>query len=110
VIYGSVSAGLMIYGFSLFYGMTGSLKLPAIAALVQSPGINTYGVALAAFLVFAGFGYKMAAVPMPFWAPDVYQGAPTPIPAWLSVTSKAAGIAVFIRFVDALGLGRAVAA
>jgi NADH-quinone oxidoreductase subunit N len=108
VIYGSVSAGLMIYGFSLFYGMTGSLKLPAIAALVQSPGVNVYGIALAAFLVFAGFGYKMAAVPMQFWAPDVYQGAPTPVTAWLSVTSKAAGIAVFIRFVDALGLGRGV--
>jgi NADH-quinone oxidoreductase subunit N len=109
VIYGSVSAGLMLYGFSLFYGMTGSLRLDAIAALVASPDVNMTAVALAAFLAFGGFGYKMAAVPMQFWAPDVYQGAPTSVTAWLSVTSKAAGVAVFIRFVDALGLGRAVA-
>jgi len=109
VIYGSVAAGLMLYGFSLFYGMTGSVKLSAIAELMQAPAenVNRFAVALAAFLAFAGFGYKMAAVPMQFWAPDVYQGAPTAITAWLSVTSKAAGVAVFIRFVDALGLGGA---
>jgi NADH-quinone oxidoreductase subunit N len=106
VIYGSVSAGLMLYGFSLFYGMTGSLKLSAIASLVQGHEANAMAVALASFLAFGGFGYKMAAVPMQFWAPDVYQGAPTAVTGWLSVTSKAAGVAVFIRFVDALGLGR----
>jgi NADH-quinone oxidoreductase subunit N len=85
------------------------LKLDGIARLVLAPGANWYAIALAAFLAFGGFGYKMAAVPMQFWAPDVYQGAPTPVTAWLSVTSKAAGIAVFIRFVDSLGLGGAAA-
>ncbi len=109
VIYGSVSAGLMLYGFSLFYGMTGTLKLDGIARLAQSPDANWTAVALAAFLAFGGFGFKMAAVPMQFWAPDVYQGAPTAVTAWLSVTSKAAGIAVFIRFVDSLGLGQPAA-
>lgn len=112
VIYGSVSAGLMLYGFSLFYGMTGTLKLDGIVQLVQSTlgpksSLNWTAVAIATFLAFGGFGYKMAAVPMQFWAPDVYQGAPTAVTAWLSVTSKAAGVAVFIRFVDALtGLGQ----
>lgn len=106
VIYGSVSSGIMLYGFSLFYGMTGSMKLSGIAELVQSAGANPHAIALAAFLAFAGFGYKMAAVPMHFWAPDVYQGAPTAVTAWLSVTSKAAGIGLFLRFMDALGLGQ----
>ena len=123
VIYGSVSAGLMLYGFSLFYGMTGSVKLSAIGDLVkelvellsrqeQPEGAKAMAAAvgLAAFLSFAGFAYKMAAVPMQFWAPDVYQGAPTAVTAWLSVTSKAAGVAIFIRFMDALGLGRVMTA
>jgi len=106
VIYGSVSAAVMLYGFSLFFGMTGSLKLGAIAALAEAPDSNRYAIALAALLSFAGFGYKMASVPMHFWAPDVYEGAPTSITAWLSVTSKAAGVGLFLRFMDALGLGR----
>ncbi len=108
VIYGSVSSGIMLYGFSLFFGMTGSMKIDALARLVQNDLANPHAVALAAFLAFAGFGYKMAAVPMQFWAPDVYQGAPTAVTAWLSVTSKAAGIGLFIRFMDALGLGKQI--
>src|SRR5207244_4944648 len=88
VIYGSVAAGLMLYGFSLFYGMTGSLQLGAISKYLAAGAYNPYAVALATFLAFAGFGYKMAAVPMQFWAPDVYQGAPTSVTAWLSVASK----------------------
>jgi NADH-quinone oxidoreductase subunit N len=110
VIYGSVSSGIMLYGFSLFFGMTGSMKLDGLARLVQSEAANPHAIALAAFFAFAGFGYKMAAVPMQFWAPDVYQGAPTAVTAWLSVTSKAAGIGLFIRFMHALGLGKAIAA
>jgi NADH-quinone oxidoreductase subunit N len=109
VIYGSVSAGLMLYGFSLFFGMTGSMKLSGIVQLVHATDVHWHGVALATFLAFAGFGYKMAAVPMQFWAPDVYQGAPTSVTAWLSVTSKAAGVAVFIRFLSSLGLGEGLA-
>ncbi len=106
VVYGSVSSGIMIYGFSLLFGMIGSTKIADLIAYVSSGQANLHALALAAFLCFAGFGYKMAAVPMQFWAPDVYQGAPTSVTAWLSVTSKAAGIAVFIRFLDVMGLGQ----
>jgi NADH-quinone oxidoreductase subunit N len=108
VIYGSVASGIMLYGFSLFYGMTGSMRLGALAHLVQDPSANARAIGIAAFLAFAGFGYKMAAVPMQFWAPDVYQGAPTAVTAWLAVTSKAAGIGAFIRFMGALGLGQRI--
>lgn len=110
VIYGSVSSGVMLYGFSLFFGMTGSMKLGALTRLVQDSAVSPHAIGIAAFLSFAGFGYKMAAVPMQFWAPDVYQGAPTSVTAWLAVTSKAAGIGAFIRFMGALGLGQKMVA
>lgn len=105
VIYGSVASGFMLYGFSLLYGMTGSLMLPKLADAFDG-SINPYAVAIALLLSFAGYAYKLAAVPLHFWAPDVYQGAPTPVTAWLSVVSKAAGVAAFIRFVEACGLMR----
>jgi len=106
VLYGSVAAAFMLYGISLIYGLTGSTKLPALWAYVQSPQVDAAALAISAFLVFAGLGFKMAAVPLHFWAPDVYQGAPTAVTAWLSVASKAAGVAAFVRFADAIGLGR----
>lgn len=102
VIYGSVASGVMIYGLSLLYGMTGSLHISDLAAAdvsaAQGPGLAVAGV-----LAFAGFAYKMAAFPMHFWCPDVYEGSPVPFTAYLSVTSKAAGFAVFIRFMMAFG-------
>jgi len=103
VIYGSVASGFMLYGFSLLYGMTGTLDLQALRAVFHAPEPR-YAAAVALLLAFCGFGYKLAAVPLHFWAPDVYQGAPTAVTAWLSVTSKAAGVAVFCRFVDATGI------
>lgn len=105
VVYGSVASGIMIYGLSLIYGMTGSLHLGDIAAKLSVDAAGTGGFAVAAVLVFAGFAYKMASFPMHFWCPDVYEGAPVPFTAYLSVTSKAAGFAVFIRFIMAFGQG-----
>jgi NADH-quinone oxidoreductase subunit N len=101
VIYGSVASGLMIYGISLFYGMTGTTSIAGVTNLLAE-GTNVYAVAVASLLMLAGFGYKMASFPMHFWCPDVYEGAPTPITAFLSVTSKAAGFAMFIRFLFAV--------
>lgn len=100
VIYGSVCSGMMVYGFSLLYGLTGTTQLSAISGLVASSPSLTFQFmfAVIAFLVMAGFLYKMSAVPMHFWTPDVYEGAPTPVTAFLSVASKAAGFAIFIRF------------
>jgi NADH-quinone oxidoreductase subunit N len=102
VIYGALSSGLMLYGLSIVYGMTGSLDIYAInQALPQvlaAGGTAPFLLLIAGVLVMAGFGYKISAVPFHYWAPDVYEGAPITITAFLSVASKAAGFAVLIRF------------
>ena len=85
----------MLYGLSLLYGLTGTTSLPAdpefLAAGLPEPE-PPGGRTLITLLVLAGFGFKTAAVPFHFWCPDVYQGAPTPVTAFLSVAPKAAGL------------------
>ncbi len=97
VIYGATASGVMIYGFSLLYGMTGSTQIAEIGRLL-SAGRGTLALLLSAVMVTVGFGYKIAAVPFHMWSPDVYEGAPTPVTAFLSVGPKAAGFAVLVRF------------
>lgn len=99
VIYGSVASGMMIFGLSIFYGLTGSTQIGAIGEALQA-STSVLALSIASILTLAGFAYKMSAVPMHFWCPDVYQGAPTPVTAWLSVASKAAGFAMFVRFLS----------
>jgi NADH-quinone oxidoreductase subunit N len=103
VIYGGVASGLMLYGFSWMYGLSGTLDLPGIGAKVAASGheqpATRLAIALAALFSLAGFGYKVAAVPFHMWCPDVYEGAPTPFVAFLSVGPKAAGLAALLRFV-----------
>jgi NADH-quinone oxidoreductase subunit N len=98
VIFGAVSSGLMIYGISLIYGLTGSLNLRDINTLLQTNQIETFPLLISSLLIIAGFTYKISAVPFHFWTPDVYEGAPITITAYLSVASKAAGFAALIRF------------
>ncbi|MFG1998873.1 NADH-quinone oxidoreductase subunit N [Spirillospora sp. NPDC048911] len=89
-----VSAALMLFGISLVYGATGAMHLDRIApALERLPSEYDPVVGVGIVLVLVGFGFKVAAVPFHFWAPDVYQGAPLPVAAFLSVVSKAAGFA-----------------
>ena len=100
VLFGAVATGTMLYGISLLYGLTGTTSLPAIreflsAGLTESNRAAVYVIAL---LIFAGFGFKTASVPFHFWCPDVYQGAPTPVTAFLSVAPKAAGFSIMLRF------------
>ncbi len=104
IIYGSVAAAMMAYGFSLWYGLTGSADITQLGALLTEGGAqSSVAVTLAAMLlIFLGFAYKMSTIPMHFWAPDVYEGAPTAITAFLSVLSKAAGFALAIRFFHGL--------
>ncbi len=90
IVVGALSSALMLYGLSLFYGLTGTTDLDAMCrALTPSPLVW-----LATALVVAGIGFKMTIVPFHMWAADVYEGAPTPITAYLSVASKAAGLAL----------------
>ena len=107
VIYGGVASGLMLYGFSLLYGLTGTLDLTQIGGALQGLGgsaASRLALTAAVLMSLCGFGYKVAAVPFHMWCPDVYQGAPTPFTAFLSVGPKAAGLAVLMRFMlTALG-------
>jgi NADH-quinone oxidoreductase subunit N len=98
VIYGGVSSGIMLYGLSLIYGLTGTLDVHGIAAQLAIGEVSDPALFLAATLAMAGFGYKVASVPFHFWCPDVYQGAPTPVTAFLSVAPKAVGFAMAARF------------
>jgi len=100
ILFGAASTGGMLFGLSLLYGMTGTTSLPAIRDFLAT-GVgeqNRLAVYLFALLIFAGFGFKTAVVPFHFWCPDVYQGAPTPVTAFLSVAPKAAGFAIMLRF------------
>jgi len=94
-LFGAFASAVMLYGLSLLYGTTGEVGYAEVAAaLEQAP----FSLAVVGFLmVLVGLGFKVAAVPMHFWSPDVYQGAPTPITAFISVASKAAGFAVLTR-------------
>src|SRR5207245_2294456 len=100
ILFGAVSTGGMLYGLSLLYGLTGTTSLPAIRQFLAT-GLteqNRFAAYVITLFVFAGFGFKTAAVPFHFWCPDVYQGAPTPVTAFLSVAPKAAGFAIMLRF------------
>jgi len=98
LVYGAVSSGLMIYGFSLLYGLTGETNISAISRMLLSNGFDPLTLMIASIMILAGIGYKVGAVPFHFWSPDVYEGAPIPVTALLSVASKAAGLALLIRF------------
>lgn len=102
VILGAVSSGILLYGISLVYGLTGTTRLADIAtALGHIDGDDTALILAVIFLV-TGFAFKVAAFPFHMWAPDVYEGAPTPITAFMSVGPKAASFAVILRvFLDA---------
>jgi NADH-quinone oxidoreductase subunit N len=98
VLYGAVSTGVMIYGFSLLYGLTGATSIPEMAQALSGGNFSELVYLLAVTLIMAGLGYKIAMVPFHFWCPDVYTGAPTPVTAFLSVAPKAAGFAILVRF------------
>lgn len=98
LIYGGVASGTMIYGMSWIFGMTGSLDYARINEALLQGQVHRLGLFTALVFILAGFGYKIVFVPFHMWSPDVYQGAPTPITAFLSVGSNAAGVAILIRF------------
>jgi NADH-quinone oxidoreductase subunit N len=101
LILGGISSALLLYGISLIYGLTGTTFLTEVKTtlIVRFLSTGNIGPALVLGFIFmiAGFGFKLALVPFHMWVPDVYEGAPTPITAFLSVASKAAGIAAFLR-------------
>src|SRR6195256_1176127 len=93
---GAFSLGILLYGMSIMYGLSGTTALRVMAPLFVGQERDPRLV-LAVILVVAGVGFKIAAVPFHMWAPDVYEGAPTPVTAFLSVGSKAASFAMLLR-------------
>lgn len=107
-LYGAVASAILAYGLSVWFGLTGSADLRSLARILGASGeaaADRHGalaVLFAATCVFAGLAYKTSLAPMHFWAPDAYQGAPTPVAAFLSVVSKGAGFALALRFFASL--------
>lgn len=97
-IFGAVTSTVMLFGLSLFFGLSGgSTNYQAVANAIRNPDLRV-PVTFASLLVLVGFAFKTSAVPFHFWAPDVYHGAPTPVSGFISTASKAAGFAILIRF------------
>lgn len=102
LLFGAAASSIMLYGFSLLYGFSGQTNIYQIALSfynLQFPKIAIIGSLL---LILVGFGFKISAFPFHFWAPDVYEGAPTPIAGFLSTASKAAGFVVVLRVLVAI--------
>jgi len=94
---GSFATAFLLYGIALIFGGTGTTFLPDIAAALGAPGTNPALVLMGMGLLFVGLGFKVASAPFQVWTPDVYEGAPTPITAFLSAGPKAAAFAAFLR-------------
>jgi NADH-quinone oxidoreductase subunit N len=96
-VLGAFSSGILLYGISILFGVTGSTRLVEISAVVNARGIDDPLVFIALMLLIVGFGFKVAAVPFHMWTPDVYEGAPTSVTVFMAVASKAASFAAFLR-------------
>ncbi len=99
VVIGALSAAFMVYGIAFVYGTTGSFEFSQISAVINAQESLPAGLKFGLLMVLVGLGFKLGAVPFHIWIPDVYQGAPTPTTAFLSVGSKAVGVVLLMRLV-----------
>lgn len=97
-LFGAMASAVMVYGLSILYGFTGTTNIYELSKLFQANGISTSLLIGSLILILIGFIFKISSVPLHFWAPDTYEGAPTPVAGILSTASKAAGFAILIRF------------
>ena len=97
LLFGALTSAIMLYGFSLLFGFTGTTDLYKLTAVLSSGAASPFLTMGIIALLLVGLGFKVSFVPFHFWAPDVYQGAPTPVAGFLSTASKAAGFAVVVR-------------
>ena len=99
VIYGAFSSGIMLYGLSILFGLTASTNFFEMQKAISLLGTDSnLALVLSTVFILVGFGYKISAVPFHFWTPDVYEGSPSTITAYLSIAPKAAGFALMLRF------------
>src|SRR5690348_756167 len=94
---GSFATGFLLYGIAIIYGITATTKLDEIRAALNNPSTPLAMVGVAAALMIVGLGFKVSGAPFQMWAPDVYQGAPAPISAYMATGPKAAAFAIFLR-------------
>lgn len=97
LLFGALTSTIMLYGFSLIFGFTNTTNLVEIARVIGDGKVSLAPLVGAMILVMVGFSFKISAIPFHFWAPDVYEGAPTPVAGFLSTASKAAGFSVLLR-------------
>jgi NADH-quinone oxidoreductase subunit N len=97
LVLSALSTGFLVYGIAWIFGATGQTNLQQIADALANPTTDRNAALLGMVLILVALGFKIAAVPFQIWVPDVYQGAPTPVTAYLSVGSKAAGFVVLLR-------------
>jgi NADH-quinone oxidoreductase subunit N len=97
LLFGALTSTVMLYGFSLVFGFTGTTDLYQLAGMFNSGDLSPFVAFGVLGLILVGLGFKVSVVPFHFWAPDVYEGAPTPVAGFLSTASKAAGFAVVVR-------------
>jgi NADH-quinone oxidoreductase subunit N len=103
-VLGAFSSGILLYGISLLFGMAGSTRLSAIATAIHTHGLQDPLLLISMILLVVGFGFKVAIVPFHMWTPDVYEGAPTAVTAFMAVAAKAASFGAFLRvFLEGLG-------
>jgi NADH-quinone oxidoreductase subunit N len=109
IVFGAVASGIMLYGISILFGLTGALSFSGINRVLMAGIPNYFALLLATIFILVGFGFKISAVPFHFWTPDVYEGAPITITALLSVGSKSAGFAMMMRFLKTVFIDTSVA-
>jgi len=97
LVLGALSSGFTVYGIAYIFGTTGTTNFDTLAALLAQHGAPGHAFTFGLLLVLMGLGFKISSVPFQFWTPDVYQGAPTPVTAFLAVGSKTAGFALVLR-------------
>jgi NADH-quinone oxidoreductase subunit N len=103
LLFGALASGIMLFGMSLLFGLTGTLAFPQLPGAVSGLGEPMHGALLVSTaLLLAGLAFKISMVPFHMWTPDAYEGAPIPVTAFLSVGPKAAGLALLVRMMEAL--------
>ena len=106
LLFGAMTSAVMLYGFSLLYGFGGTTQMYLLAERQLAGEVSPVALGVALLMVLVGFGFKISAVPFHFWAPDVYEGAPTAVAGFLSTASKAAGFAVVLRVLTVVFAGQ----
>jgi NADH-quinone oxidoreductase subunit N len=99
-VLGALASGLLLYGVSLAYGFSGTMEFGRLAQVFAAPGEPAVGLVVGVVFIVAGLAFKISAVPFHMWTPDVYEGAPTPVTAFMSTAPKVAAIALLLRVLE----------